>query len=293
MPDKQIPEPLIIITDKYPQLREIVLFGYKILMELGKIQPSIDPDSLKFTPENIDIKLKEKHPILKKSEIYIPSEQFNDIFKRISLIVAENRKPMQSTILELLKKVENREIDIHKLAVSALKGETDTIEELTVKGKSSPLVDFLVRISLKPFGQAYGIALDPSISSKDTFWCQSCCPVCGSYPLLAYIEGEEGRRRLICSWCDTPWVFPRIKCPYCRNTDQKDLRYFSLNDEIENKERVCVCEKCKKYVKTLNAREWKGKKAFDFQLDDLATIHLDLLAEREGYERMVRSFLSF
>ncbi len=295
MSDKQIPESLKIVTNKYPQLNEIVLFGYELLMELRKTQPALDLNSLKFTHELVNIKLKEGSPLLKKSEITIPSNQLKDIFQRISLIVAENRKPLQSRIIEVLKRIENRELDIQKLAISALKSGSDTIEGLTSKEGSGFLVDFLIRISLKPFGRAYGIALNPYLSSEDTIWQQSYCPICGSYPLLAYIEGEEGRRWLICSWCDTPWVFSRIKCPYCQNIDQKDLNYFSLNDENEKKEknRVCVCEKCKKYIKTLNVIKWEGKKAIDCQLDDLATIHFDLLAEREGYKRMVWSFLSF
>jgi FdhE protein len=294
MSDKQIPESLIITINKYPQLGEIVLFGYELFVESKKIQPELDLTLLKFTPELVNIKLKEGFPLLKKSEITVPSNQFKDVFQRISLIVAEKRKHLQSTILELLKKVENREINIQKLALSALKRDTDTIEELNDKEKSRSIVDFLIRTSLKPFGQAYGIALNSYLPSREAIWSQSYCPICGSHPLLAYIEGEEGRRNLICSWCDTSWVYPRIKCPYCQNIDQKDLSYFSLNDEKEKNEedRVAVCEKCRKYIKTLYARKWEGKKAIDFQIDDLATIYLDLLAEREGYERMIRPFLS-
>lgn len=295
MSDKQIPESLIILINKYPQLHEIVLFGYELFVELKKIQPELDLTFLKLTPELINIKLKEGFPILKKSEINIPMIQFKDVFKRISLTVAENRKPLQLKVLELLKKVENRELDIQKLAVSTLKREVDKIEKLNDKEKHGAIVDFLIRSSLKPFGQAYGIALNSYLPSEKTIWSRSYCPICGSYPLLAYIEGEEGRRNLICSWCDTSWIYSRIKCPYCHNIDQKDLNYFSLNDEEkkDEKDRICVCEKCRKYIKTLDARKWEGKKTIDFQLNDLATIHLDLLAEREGYERMIRPFLFF
>jgi FdhE protein len=295
MSNKQIPESIIILINKYPQLGDIVLFGYELLMVSKDIQPELDLSFPNFTPELINIKLKEGFPLLDKAEIDVPFSQFKDVFKRIALIVAEKRKPLQSTILELLKKVENRELDIRELAISSLERDADAIEELNNKEKSGTIVDFLINTSLKPFVHAYGIALNSYIPSKETIWSQSYCPICGSHPLLAYIEEEEGRRNLICSWCATSWVYPRVKCPYCQNTDQNDLNYFSLNDEEEKKgkDRVCVCEKCKKYIKTLDVRKWEEKKAIDCQLDDLATIHLDLLAEREGYERMVRPFLFF
>ncbi|MGA1863507.1 MAG: formate dehydrogenase accessory protein FdhE [bacterium] len=264
-------------------------------MEQKNIQPEIDPIFPKLTPELINIKLKEGFPLLKKSEIAIPFDQFKDVFKKISITVAEKRKPLQSKILEILKKVENKELDIRKLALSTLKGDEGARGEPNQKEKNGDIVGFLIRNSLKPFGNAYGNALNSYLPSEESIWSQSYCPICGSYPFLAYIEGEEGRRNLICSWCDTSWAYPRIKCPYCHNTDQKDLNYFSLDEEEikEEKDRVCVCEKCGKYIKTLNARKREGKKPADFQLDDLATIHLDLLAEREGYERMIRSFFFF
>ncbi|MGA1839747.1 MAG: formate dehydrogenase accessory protein FdhE [bacterium] len=281
-----------MLINKYPPLREIVLFGYELFVEQKNIQPELDLIFPKLIPELINIKMKEGFPLLKKSEITVPFIQFKEVFKRISLTVAEKRKPLKSKILELLKRFENKEIDIWKLALSTLKGDEDTIKESNQKEKNGEIIGFLIRNSLKPFGNTCGIALNSYLPSEKSIWSQSYCPICGSYPLLAYIEGEEGRRSLICSWCDTSWAYPRLKCPYCHNTDQKDLNYFSLDEEEikEEKDRVCVCEKCGKYIKTLEARKREGKKPIDFQLDDLATIHLDLLAEREGYERMIRSF---
>ena len=197
MPGKQIPESLIILINKYPQLREIVLFGYELFVEQKKIQQELDLTFPKLTPELIKIKLKEGIPLLKKSETTIPFIQFKGVFKRISTTLAEKRMPLQSKILELSKKVKNKELDIRKLALSILKGDEDTIEESIQKEKNGNIVDFLIRNSLKPFGNAYGIALNSYLPSEESIWSRSYCPICGSYPLLSYIDGEEGRRNLI------------------------------------------------------------------------------------------------
>lgn len=72
-----------------------------------------------------------------------------------------------------------------------------------------------------------------------------------------------------------------MECPFCNNTEQKELRYFSgENDKIY---RVEVCDRCKTYLKTVDNREREnGVLLF---VDNLVTLHLDLVAKREGFQR--------
>ena len=69
MSDKKIPAPLKVSINKYPQLNEIVSFGYELFLELKMIQPNLDLSSLKLTHELINIKLKEGFPFLKGYEL--------------------------------------------------------------------------------------------------------------------------------------------------------------------------------------------------------------------------------
>lgn len=46
---------------------------------------------------------------------------------------------------------------------------------------------------------------------------------------------------------------------------------------------VGVCRKCSRYIKTRDSR--KGNADVPLEAEDLATIHLDLLAGKEGFER--------
>lgn len=106
------------------------------------------------------------------------------------------------------------------------------------------------------------------------------CPVCGSRPGMATLLGEEGRRLLVCSSCSYSWQFRRLACPYCDCDDPDKLSYFSAGD---GPVRVDICCNCSRFIKTLDSR--RGWSDAPIEGVDLMTVHLDLLAAREGYER--------
>jgi FdhE protein len=73
----------------------------------------------------------------------------------------------------------------------------------------------------------------------------------------------------------------RLICAFCGNTDQESLRY--LYSESEKGYRIDVCGKCKKYLKTVDSREISHE--IVPVVEDIATLHLDMVAEEEGYEK--------
>ena len=97
----------------------------------------------------------------------------------------------------------------------------------------------------------------------------------------------EGRRFLHCLLCGTEWEFPRLQCPYCRNQDQEQHTYFQVEGESEN--RVDICLACRHYLKTVDSREMEG--SLDFEVEDYLTLHLDHLAQEEGYLRPKKLFI--
>ena len=112
-------------------------------------------------------------------------------------------------------------------------------------------------------------------------WLKSYCPVCGAEPLMGMLEKEAGKRYLQCHLCRTDWLFKRVGCPFCGNDDQEKLRFFY--DEQDEVNRVEVCDRCKGYLKTVDAR--KTDRDVVLTVENLATIHLDLLAQHEGFHR--------
>lgn len=116
------------------------------------------------------------------------------------------------------------------------------------------------------------------------------CPVCGGRPQLAVLrpEGDGGKRHLQCSFCLTEWEFRRVLCPACAEVEYTKLPRYS--PEEPKAVRVEACDTCKFYLKS-----------FDLTLDGLlipevdevATIALDLWAREQGYQKIQANVTGF
>ena len=112
-----------------------------------------------------------------------------------------------------------------------------------------------------------------------SLWRESYCPVCGQTAVIARHRSEDGARVFECWLCHAEWIFPRLECPYCHNSDQKKLRFFYVTGDKARQ--VHVCEKCKRYLKTIDGKIME-KDAL-LEIEAIATCYLDELAMREGY----------
>jgi len=141
----------------------------------------------------------------------------------------------------------------------------------------APLLEYIFEIPLKAALELYAATVAADAFSA---WQESFCPVCGSRAGMAELAGEEGKRYLSCSACSFRWTFKRLQCPFCGNEEVEKLSYFVAGDGTT---RVDTCKACSRYIKTRDSR--KGSAELPLDLEDLLTIHLDLLAVREGFER--------
>lgn len=144
-------------------------------------------------------------------------------------------------------------------------------------GVPAPLIEYLFEIPLKTALERYASAVSPAWFDS---WQEALCPVCGARPGMAELSGEEGRRSLCCSACFCRWPYKRLKCTSCGCEDVEKLSYFTAGD---GSTRVDTCRACSRYIKTRDSR--KGGADRPLEVEDLLTIHLDLLASREGFER--------
>ena len=119
----------------------------------------------------------------------------------------------------------------------------------TLEGAAEITVRAMVHYAFKPLLAASIGALSPYIDPEK--WRRRYCPVCGGLPDMAYLDRERGSRWLVCSRCDFAWLFPRLKCPYCGAEDQTALAFFTDDKGLY---RLDVCERCKRYVKTIDLR---------------------------------------
>ncbi len=200
------------------------------------------------------------------------SEQyFTVLLKR-----AEKRNPEETTdIKERFEKGEILYADLVRdsFVVKPYKDSEESDEE-NVFDLLSFLVEESLRPSLEIIAEQYRQVIDKS------GWSEGYCPICGKEPKIGELKGEEGKRFLFCSQCGFEWYFARIKCPFCGNDQHQTLSYFTI--EGEEKYRVDVCNECNRYIKIIDFRTTTEKPNLD--VEDIATLHLDILANDEGYD---------
>jgi FdhE protein len=140
-----------------------------------------------------------------------------------------------------------------------------------------PVFYFLIKIVFSPFITRYAERLLKTVEFNK--WQGGFCPVCGSEPLIARLQEEAGKRWMFCSICHTEWAYKRLVCPFCENDDHKSLRYFYV--EKDEARRVDVCDKCKRYIKTIDYR--KVDRVLNPFVENISTMALDIVAETEGF----------
>ncbi|HPZ91416.1 MAG TPA: formate dehydrogenase accessory protein FdhE [Bacillota bacterium] len=111
-------------------------------------------------------------------------------------------------------------------------------------------------------------------------WQQGWCPVCGQYPVNGFNRPQDGRRILGCWLCETQWAYTRFTCPVC-GCRGKDGQLLLVPRGGDRRRRIQVCEECRHYLKITDCTQ--AGSGCDLQLENSATIHLDVLAQRQGY----------
>jgi formate dehydrogenase accessory protein FdhE len=114
------------------------------------------------------------------------------------------------------------------------------------------------------------------------------CPLCGGRPLFGVLrlEGDSGKRCMVCSFCGYEWTFRRILCPTCDEEEEKKLPVY-VAEQFPHV-RVEACDTCKFFVRTIDLT--KDGHAVPV-VDDLAAIPLTLWAHELGYSRLQPNLL--
>ena len=108
------------------------------------------------------------------------------------------------------------------------------------------------------------------------------CPICGSAPIIGELD-VEGKQWVHCGLCWQRWPVKRLACPFCENSNPDYLEYIYSDDEPEY--RVNLCGGCKRYLKMVDIR--KMDRGFYPPLEQVASLHLDMLAAEKGFTPMV------
>jgi len=219
-------------------------------------------------------RLREGKPLLSLDEFEVDSRKLTELAMQIAFAIAEQRRDRVRELAQVHAWLHNRRDRMGPVAIAYLSG--GHIPEVNGSVDSS-LLTFVLHSALQPFLRAEARALAPFVTTAT--WYRGYCPICGGEPDMAALEKSGGRRRLLCSRCDAEWTYRRLGCPFCGNDDPKELAFFSSDDNVY---RLAVCERCRRYVKTIDLRETPTERPL--AAERVLTAGMDVVAHDTGYQ---------
>ncbi|WP_071461449.1 formate dehydrogenase accessory protein FdhE [Bacillus massilinigeriensis] len=145
-------------------------------------------------------------------------------------------------------------------------------------GVEAWIPQFLAETALRPYLQLLAEVVENDDGIVKDASAGAGCPVCGEPVRLARLEGE-GKKLLCCPRCLAEWNEKRVYCAHCGNDDHETISFLTV--EGDETAQIQACEKCKGYTKVIDTRQFISKPSS--AMLDLTTIHLDYIAQENGY----------
>jgi FdhE protein len=134
---------------------------------------------------------------------------------------------------------------------------------------------FVAEMAARPYLQALAEMVQSQIDSAIP---GEGCPVCGEPVRLAQLEGD-GKKVVHCPRCLFHWQEKRLTCAHCGNEDHETIRFLTIEEDPASQ--IQVCEECHGYTKVIDTRQYLAQP--EAAMLDLTTIHLDFIAQENGY----------
>ncbi len=253
--------------------------------------------TISLTPEQVRAKMEAGVPLLRDLDLDLDVEAVHELMIKLASAVetASKKNSWHKLRLPWLKTssepdsaarrirlaLEENRLDMSALLPHIAAGESGPITSAAQNVNLDPgLLMTLAQNALKPALRAWYRQLTPLI--KGIPWRKGSCFVCGADATLAELQENNQTKHLRCGSCGADWQFPRLVCLHCGNEDPDTQRHLSA-EGLQEKMRVEVCDKCHGYLKVINA--FAPALPEMLTVEDLATLHLDYIAEAHGYAR--------
>ena len=265
------------LKKKRPGYKEILDFYQKVREEQEKVKPSLDIKPVLLKKEWKDLLSREGFPLFERKDFPIDLETLIKLFRSLCQIGKEANPHMAEEAKKIEEILNEKRIDLKELLIGGIN--ESRIEDIANEFRlDKKIFSFFIQESIRPSIEAGVERFFNELETEN--WLKGFCPICGSLPYLSLLKEEVGKRYLLCSFCGYQWRIDRLICPFCNNKEQESLHY--LYAEGEEAYRIDLCEKCDQYIKTIDLRK-VGES--DPCLEDLATVHLDMLVSKKGYKK--------
>lgn len=171
--------------------------------------------------------------------------------------------------------------DLERIVMSWLRGEVqDGTDVFLARAATAPVLEALPDVAR---------ALPVAGSSEGE---TRTCPACGGSPQVSvFVDSGEalvtGQRRLVCARCANEWVYPRMTCVACGETESSKLVVLADPQQLPHL-RVDACERCKRYIVSVDARlEGHAVPV----VDEIAAIPLDIAAAERGFTKVTPNLM--
>jgi formate dehydrogenase maturation protein FdhE len=170
-------------------------------------------------------------------------------------------------------------------------GDLERVVTSWLRGEAQNGMDvFLARAATAPVLEALpDVARALPIAGEERF-----CPACGGPPQVSvFVDSGEalvtGQRRLVCARCANEWVYPRMTCVACGETESSKLVVLADPEQLPHL-RIDACERCKRYIVSVDARlEGHAVPV----VDEIAAIPLDIAAAERGFTKVTPNLMGF
>ena len=284
-----MPEPTPMTTDKIeraarklaerrPAYATMLAFYADVFCAQEKSKGDLDLEPVHLAPNTVAARQHDGQPLVDIAALRVDAVSAERLVREICRLIAVHQTQIQDAAERLLKALEQRDLDPEKLFPCLLSGDDGDLSAAADRtGIDRKALAFICYHGIQPSIESCATQLAHHLDPDDVRR-QSGCPVCGSAPGIALL-GHEGRRVLCCSLCRHHWRAPRVFCALCGNNRAGQLHYLFAEDERDL--RVDVCDHCRQYLKSVDTRDL-ARPVFP-PLEQVASLHLDMIATEKGY----------
>ena len=267
--EERILEQLQVARDELPEWREVLALQIALLeAQMSAGTPQVvaalrGPEATQRQRQGI--------PLVTAADVQVDWEAFANLYQQVCRLAAEHRPDLSEEFEQLGGTARDDPDRLREwMNTFLIQGGQDAED-------AGGLRAFTLTHTLRPFLRGQAASCLSLVSQEG--WRREYCPVCGGQPDMAALSAsEEGARVLLCSRCDTEWKYQRLGCPFCAADQGERLAYYREEGDLH---RLYVCERCKRYLKTVDLRRASGQ--VYLPVERILTLPMDVAAREAGY----------
>ncbi len=220
-----------------------------------------------------------QRPLLQGDNLEISAEEGAQLLRTLLGVLQHHGRQGQQELQQLESALNDAQLDVAFLLRAYIQRDRYPIVHTAIAAKVEPaLLEYLLGLAcsftLQQLRHA-GLRLPESDIPR------SGCPLCGGAPGMGELRGDTQSLRLHCATCGQSFVGSPDQCGSCGNRERTTLEVFTVGEDPEY--RVHACRACYSYLKVIDRR--RGGETPCMDLEDLATLHFDLVAQRAGFTK--------